>query len=67
VNVRDALDTLEFENHSSVHDQVESVADIELYAIVFDRQSDFTFYKEAILDELMFQASLISTLEQTRT
>jgi hypothetical protein len=45
-----------------IHNQVETIAHIELHPVILDGQRNFAFHKEAIFDQFMLETSVVSAL-----
>ena len=58
---------LEFYNHRVLDDQIESVPDIKLDGVIYNRQRDFAMYLESSFHQLMSEANGIRALQQPRS
>jgi hypothetical protein len=67
VNSLDALNTLQLNDHRILDEQVDSVATVQMDALVHDRQINFSPVANASQVELMTEALFVGRFEKTRT
>jgi len=63
VNGIDRLNALDLDNYQILNDEIDPVTEVNLLAIVDDRQSNLASYAETLLAEFVQQASLISAFQ----
>jgi hypothetical protein len=61
----DCLHTLDLYNHQILNQQVDTLSEVEFFALVDDRQAYLRFHHETSLPEFLGQTSLVGTLQQT--
>ena len=66
VNWIDRLNALDLDNYQILNDEIDPVTEVNLLAIVDDRQSNLASHPQTLLAKLVQQASLISAFQQTR-
>ena len=60
----DGIDTFNFDNNGITDDQVDTIAEIDLFASVDNRQSHLTISSESAFSNLMQEAGVICAFEQ---
>jgi len=63
MNGIDSLNALDLDNYQILNDEIDPVTEVNLLAIVDDRQSNLASYAETLLAEFVQQASLISAFQ----
>ncbi len=63
MNGIDRLNALDLDNYQILNDEIDPVTEVNLLAIVDDRQSNLASYAETLLAEFVQQASLISAFQ----
>ena len=66
MNGIDRLNALDLDNYQILNDEIDPVTEVNLLAIVDDRQSNLASHPQTLLAKLVQQASLISAFQQTR-
>ncbi len=66
VNWIDRLNALDLDNYQILNDEIDPVTEVNLLAVVDDRQPNLTSYPQTLLAKLMKQTSLVGTFQQTR-
>jgi len=67
VNGMKAISTFQFDNNRLLNQQIETVTEVDGSSIVNDRQHNLIPNLQSLLSQLMNQARLISTLQQSWT
>ncbi len=62
----DRVSALDFDNNSVADDQVDSIAEVDLLAVINYRQSHLAFDSEALFSKLVDEAGVICAFEQPR-
>ncbi|MGA8271755.1 MAG: hypothetical protein WB919_09380 [Candidatus Sulfotelmatobacter sp.] len=62
----DCLNALYLDDNQPLDNQIDPVAQFDLFPIVYNRQSDLTRYFDSTLSQLMSKTSLVSTFQQPR-
>jgi len=63
MNGIDRLNALDLDNYQILNDEIDPVTEVNLLAIVDDRQSNLASHPQTLLAKLVQQASLISAFQ----
>jgi len=63
MNGIDRLNALDLDNYQILNDEIDPVTEVNLLAIVDDRQSNLASHPQTLLAEFVQQASLISAFQ----